>query len=297
MADRSYLYALVPPTFHTSTVPVRISTHPTIVPLAHRLLVAHNARPVPSDLWPGGHAIRGDYAAGRDLLLRFVDLLAAGNLPNREEFDKVVTSLQSRLQHRRTTSFQLEPMEIIAAAYDPDRFDEGIAVQLGAVNATLARAQAALAGDQKEWLERIRSNWRHALDSLYQSHTLTPTPETTVDEVLQLIRGRDHEALEAIDRSWNENALAQFATYYETCANWPERILILQAVVGGIDIDLDPMAIWFLERALNLPTEELDSNSRHMSAEIATLATTHLERLRRRPPEDQLPDELPEVLD
>ncbi|RAJ56965.1 hypothetical protein K388_04643 [Streptomyces sp. KhCrAH-43] len=167
MANRSYLYS-ADSTPDEAEIPQRIrciSEHNWDIPLAHKLLVGRGTTIVPSMIWNPRIGIAADYAGGAALLRGVLDAVGKG-LEGDAEFAECVARTTAHLDKQQAAYFILETGEIISMDGD----DPAAHVQrlvAGDIPDTVARAEAALAGRNEEWLASLRADWQSHFASFY----------------------------------------------------------------------------------------------------------------------------------
>jgi hypothetical protein len=168
MANRSYLYAVdTAPTPEHRPDPIRgISEHNWGIPLLHLLLAGRDTRGCPSMIWEHPIGIVADYAGGVDLATRFLQVLGDGETAEHGEVRATAAEITTFLADPDHTGrfFLLETGEILALA--GDEFVAG-AQELVAdtIPAAVARAEAAIAGGEAEWLAGVLADWPAQVDS------------------------------------------------------------------------------------------------------------------------------------
>ncbi|MFH8616394.1 hypothetical protein ACH4E8_15135 [Streptomyces sp. NPDC017979] len=171
MANRSYLYSAdsMP---NEAGIPkgIRcISEHNGDVPLAHKLLAGRGTTVVPSMIWNPPIGIVADYADGAALLRDLLHAVGKG-LEDDAEFARCVVGTTTHLEKQRAKYFVLETGEIVSMSDD----DPAVAVRRLAsedIPDAVARAEAAIAGRDGDWLASVRADWQRHFASFY-SETL-----------------------------------------------------------------------------------------------------------------------------
>ncbi|MFJ3883205.1 hypothetical protein ACIPW5_37895 [Streptomyces sp. NPDC090077] len=167
MANRSYLYSAdsMP---DEAGIPQRIrciSEHKRDVPLAHQLLVGRGTAIVPSMIWNPPIGIAGDYADGASLLLELLREVGKG-LEDDAEFAACVARTTAHLEKQRAQYFVLETGEIVSMwSGEPAESVRRLATE--DVPAAVARAEAAIAGRNEDWLASVRADWQKHFASFY----------------------------------------------------------------------------------------------------------------------------------
>ncbi|HET9172226.1 MAG TPA: hypothetical protein VFN97_22555 [Actinospica sp.] len=170
MANRSYLYS-------TDTLPTEtaspgrvlcISEHNYDIPLAHKLLVGRNPRIVPSLIWDPEIGIAGDYAGGAKLLSDLLQAVGRG-LEDDEEFADCLDQTSAHLEKQRAEYFHLETGEILTMLYSELSEIEEFVTSLAAseIPAAVARAEAAIAGEDDAYLAELRKDWQEHFGARY----------------------------------------------------------------------------------------------------------------------------------
>lgn len=169
MANRSYLYSA--DTLPTETAnPARvlcISEHAWDIPLAHKVLVGRNPRIVQSMIWNPQIGIGADYADGAALLLDLLRVVGEG-LPEDRDFAERLDTITAHLDKQRAEYFVLETGEMISLDGEDVEQSARDLVASG-IPAAVARAEAAIAGEDDEWLASVRDAWRKHFDSFYST--------------------------------------------------------------------------------------------------------------------------------
>ena len=167
MANRSYLYSADSMPSETE-LPQRIrciSEHNWDIPLAHKLLAGRGTTIVPSMIWNPPIGIAAEYAAGVTLLLGLLRAVGEG-LEGDPEFTECVARTTAHLEKQRAKYFVLETGEIVSMAGD----DPAASVWHLAsedIPDTVAKAEAALAGQNDAWLASVRGDWQRHFASFY----------------------------------------------------------------------------------------------------------------------------------
>ncbi|WP_329274442.1 DUF7822 domain-containing protein [Streptomyces sp. NBC_00691] len=167
MANRSYLYSAdsMP---NAAEIPqhVRcISEHNGDIPLAHKLMVGHRTTIVPSMIWNPPIGIAADYTAGAALLRDLLRAVGKG-LEDDTEFAACVARTTAHLAQQQAKYFLLETGEIISLSGD----DPAASVQRLVstdIPDVVARAEAAIAGRDDDWLASLRTDWHRHFASFY----------------------------------------------------------------------------------------------------------------------------------
>jgi hypothetical protein len=173
MANRSNLYAAnTLPSAGSHDLPAAltgVSTHNWSIPLAHLLLVSFDTRVVPSMIWDERIGVAGDYDRGAALLMEL--LRVVGEDPyEAQDFEKVAAATKVHLERQRAKYFLLEAGEILFMDQDPleESFDRLVGHHIPFL---AAQAEAAIAGENEEWLTAARFRWR---ENFYSSFEDTP---------------------------------------------------------------------------------------------------------------------------
>ncbi|GAA2005605.1 hypothetical protein [Catenulispora subtropica] len=167
MANRSYLYSA--DTLPTDTDnPQRIlciSEHRWDIPLAHKLLVGREPRIVQSMIWNPRIGIAADYAGGTALLLDLLRVVWNG-LEEDPDFAPRLVKMTVHLQQQRAAYSILEAGEMFSL--DGGDVEEAAQRMVATdIPKAVARAEAAIAGEDDEWLEAVRASWQDHFDSHY----------------------------------------------------------------------------------------------------------------------------------
>ncbi|MFE0772768.1 hypothetical protein [Streptomyces sp. NPDC058861] len=167
MANRSYLYSADSmPNEAEIPKPIRcISEHNGDIPLAHKLMVGRGTTIVPSMIWNPPIGIAADYAGGATLLRDLLHVVGKG-LEDDAEFAECVAEVTAHLEKQRAKYFVLETGEIVSMTDD----DPAESVRLLAAKEipdVVARAEAAIAGRNDDWLASVRADWQRHFASFY----------------------------------------------------------------------------------------------------------------------------------
>ncbi|MEU3721328.1 hypothetical protein [Streptomyces sp. NPDC031705] len=167
MANRSYLYAADSlPNEEDIPKPIRcISEHGWDIPLAHKLMVGHGTTIVPSMIWNPPIGIGADYAAGAALLCDLLRAVGKG-LEDDTEFADCVARTTAHLEKQRAKYFLLETGEIVSLS-DDDPVASVRRLVSDDIPDAVARAQAAIAGENDDWLASVRADWQTHFASFY----------------------------------------------------------------------------------------------------------------------------------
>ncbi|MFJ8210687.1 hypothetical protein [Streptomyces sp. NPDC096033] len=177
MANRSYLFSADSiPTEDDIPKPIRcISEHNWAVPLAHQLLVGYGTTVVPSMIWSPRIGIAADYDRGAALLRDL--LLAVGQgLEEDDEFARCVKKTTTHLETQRAQYFLLETGEMVSLG-DEDPVAAVERLVSADIPAAVARAEAAIAGENQEWLASVRADWQEHFASFYGKALYYSFPE------------------------------------------------------------------------------------------------------------------------
>lgn len=170
MANRSYLYsaATLPTEDENPKQILCISEHRWDIPLAHLLLAGRNPQIVQSMIWNPRIGIGADYDGGVALLLDLLRVVGEGMAD--PDFAPRVAEISAHLEKQRAAYFILETGEMISL--DGGDVEEAAQRLVDTdIPEAVARAEAAIAGDDDEWLSSLRAEWRDHFDSHY-SHVL-----------------------------------------------------------------------------------------------------------------------------
>ncbi|MEU3605384.1 hypothetical protein AB0E83_07965 [Streptomyces sp. NPDC035033] len=167
MANRSYLYSADSmPTEAENPQRIRcISEHNWDIPLAHKLLVGRGTTIVPSMIWNPPIGIAADYAEGAALLRDLLRVVGEG-LADDAEFADCVTRTTAHLEKQRAKYFVLETGEIVSMT-DDDPAESVRRLVTGDIPDAVAEAEAAIAGQNDEWLASVRADWQRHFASFY----------------------------------------------------------------------------------------------------------------------------------
>lgn len=167
MANRSYLYSAdtLPTESENPQQVLCISEHRWDIPLAHLLLVGREPQVVQSMIWDPKIGIGADYAGGTTLLLDLLRVVGEG-LEDDTEFAPRLAEITAHLERQRATYFILETGEMISL--DGGDVEEAVQHLVDTdIPEAVARAEAAIAGEDDEWLESVRGSWHEHFDSHY----------------------------------------------------------------------------------------------------------------------------------
>lgn len=167
MANRSHLFAAnTLPTEDGRPDPVvGISEHNWSIPLAHLLLVSFDTRVVPSMIWGRRTGVAGDYDRGAALLMELLRVVGE-EVAEEQDFESVVATTKAQLDRQRAKYFLLEAGEILDL--DDEPAEAAIDRLVGQhIPALAAHAEAAIAGENAEWLAVARGRWRENFYSFY----------------------------------------------------------------------------------------------------------------------------------
>ncbi|WP_405982819.1 hypothetical protein [Streptomyces sp. NBC_00158] len=167
MANRSYLYSADSmPNEAEIPKPIRcISEHNWDIPLAHKLMVGRGTTVVPSMIWNPPIGIAADYAGGAALLRDLLSAVGKG-LEDDAEFAECVARTTAHLQKQQAEYFLLETGEIVSMSGD-DPAESVRRLVSEDVPAAVARAEAAIAGQDDDWLASVRADWQTHFASFY----------------------------------------------------------------------------------------------------------------------------------
>jgi hypothetical protein len=167
MAHRSHLYAAdALPTAEGRPDPVAgISEHNWSIPLAHLLLVSADPRVVPSMIWDRRTGVAGDYDRGAALLMELLRVVGE-EVDDEQDFVSVVATTKAQLDKQRARYFLLEAGEILDLEDEPAEAATDRLVEQH-IPALAAQAEAAIAGENAEWLAVARGRWRENFYSFY----------------------------------------------------------------------------------------------------------------------------------
>ncbi|WP_228555730.1 DUF7822 domain-containing protein [Catenulispora pinisilvae] len=167
MANRSHLYAAntLPSAEGRPDPVVGISEHNWSIPLAHLILVSFDTRAVPSMIWDQRMGVAGDYDRGAALLVDLLRLVGE-EVEDEQDFHKVVEKTKAQLARQRAKYFLLEAGEILDMDDEPhaEALDRLVGHHIPFL---AAQAEAAIAGENAEWLAIARGRWRENFNSFY----------------------------------------------------------------------------------------------------------------------------------
>ncbi|MGW2180593.1 DUF7822 domain-containing protein [Streptomyces sp. NPDC001732] len=167
MANRSYLYSTsTPPTADSNPKKIQcVSEHNWSIPLAHQLLVGRGTTTVPSMIWNLRIGVAADFAGGAALLGDLLRVVGRG-LEDDSDFAECVARTTAHLEKQRDQFFVLETGEIVSLQ-DEDPEEEVAALVSREIPDAVARAEAAIAGNDDAWLASVRNDWRDHFASFY----------------------------------------------------------------------------------------------------------------------------------
>ncbi|MCB5183358.1 DUF7822 domain-containing protein [Streptomyces antimicrobicus] len=167
MANRSYLYSAdsLPNDVEIPQQIRCISQHNWDIPLAHQLMVGRGTAIVPSMIWNPPIGIAGDYAEGAALLGDLLGAVGKG-LEDDAEFAECVARTTAHLEKQRAAYFLLETGEIVSMTGEDPAASVRRLVSEDIPDA-VARAEAAVAGRNDEWLASVRADWQRHFASFY----------------------------------------------------------------------------------------------------------------------------------
>lgn len=167
MANRSHLYAAdtLPADGVRPLSVVGVSEHNWSIPLAHLLLVSFDTRVVPSMIWDQRIGVAGDYDRGAALLMRLLQVVGEG-VDDEADFLSVVATTKAQLDKQRSKYLLLEAGEILDLDEEP--LAQALERLVGEhIPSLAAHAEAAIAGENAEWLAVARGRWRENFYSFY----------------------------------------------------------------------------------------------------------------------------------
>ncbi|NUP48447.1 MAG: hypothetical protein HOW97_14230 [Catenulispora sp.] len=169
MANRSYLYSAdtLPTESENPQQVLCISEHRWGIPLAHLLMAGREPRIVQSMIWDPKIGIGADYAGGAALLLDLLRVVGEG-LEEDPEFAARAAEITAHLERQRAKHFILETGEMISLG-GGDVEQEVQRLVETEIPEAVARAEAAIAGEDDEWLESVRGAWHEHFDSHYST--------------------------------------------------------------------------------------------------------------------------------
>ncbi len=171
MANRSYLYTCdaVPggKTFHARG----LSEFAWNIPLVHALMMAGSPRIVRSAIWDHDIGILAEREGAFARTVAFLDTLAAGKLPQRDELVDELAELKKFLAKVPDSRYLLlEAGEIF------DMLDSDLGALARSFVAQIPRlaekAERAIAGKEPKWLAEMRKKWRDEVGPGEFSHSL-----------------------------------------------------------------------------------------------------------------------------
>ncbi|MGW4056417.1 DUF7822 domain-containing protein [Streptomyces sp. NPDC004779] len=177
MANRSYLYSADSmPTEEGIPQRIRcISEHNWDIPLAHKLLVGRGTTVVPSMIWNPPIGIAADYAEGAALLRNLLREVGKG-LEDDAEFAECAARTAAHLDKQQAKYFVLETGEIVSMT-DDDPAESVRRLAADDIPHAVAQAEAALAGQNDDWLASVRADWQRHFASFYSEALYFSFPE------------------------------------------------------------------------------------------------------------------------
>ncbi|MEV0613971.1 hypothetical protein AB0I81_11665 [Nonomuraea sp. NPDC050404] len=166
MANRSYLYSADSlPTTEVTPKPVRcISEHNWSIPLAHKLLVGRGTSVVPSMIWNAPVCIAADFTGGVELLGALLRVVGQGLEGG--AFTECADKTMTHLSKQQGKYFLLETGEIVSLGGD-DAEEAVRGLVAHDIPDAVAQAEAALAGENDQWLASVRADWENHFASFY----------------------------------------------------------------------------------------------------------------------------------
>ncbi|MGV9453068.1 DUF7822 domain-containing protein [Streptomyces sp. NPDC003635] len=169
MANRSYLYSAdsMPNDTELPQGIRCISEHNWDIPLAHKLMVGRGTTVVPSMIWNPPIGIAADYAGGADLLRGLLRAVGKG-LEDDAEFAECVATTTAHLDKQQAKYFVLEAGEIVSmTGEEPAASVRRLAFE--DIPDVVAQAEAAIAGQNDDWLASTRADWQKHFGSFYSA--------------------------------------------------------------------------------------------------------------------------------
>ncbi|MEW5625953.1 hypothetical protein AB1388_05150 [Streptomyces hydrogenans] len=120
-------------------------------------------------IWSPPIGIAADYADGSALLRDLLHVVGEG-LEGDDEFTECVTRTTAHLEQQRAKFFVLETGEIVSMTDDDPAASVRRLVAVDIPDA-VAEAEAAIAGQNDDWLASVRADWQKHFASFY-SETL-----------------------------------------------------------------------------------------------------------------------------
>ncbi|MFF4579978.1 hypothetical protein [Streptomyces sp. NPDC001389] len=142
-----------------------ISEHNWDIPLARKLMAGRGTTVVPSMIWNPPIGIAADYAGGAALLRDLLSAVGKG-LQDDAEFAACVARTTAHLEKQQARYFVLETGGIVSMSTD----DPAASVRHLAsddIPDAVAQAEAAIAGDNDDWLAAVRADWQTHFASFY----------------------------------------------------------------------------------------------------------------------------------
>jgi hypothetical protein len=175
MANRSYVYSVdAVPTKEQNPKPIRsLSEYNWDIPLAHKILASGAPRRCQSAIWEKHEiAIVGDYAVGKDRLIRFLDALAAsGRMAKKDDFSAAVKETKEVLASEKHAGklILLEAGEIFDMS--GEGLVEGCDALVEEISGLAKRVDDAITGQNEALLRKVAEGWEKDL-GLYWADVL-----------------------------------------------------------------------------------------------------------------------------
>lgn len=134
---------------------------PYAVPLLHYLLIGHATKVVPSALYDGETALRGDAEPGRALTLSFLDWLAS-RAPASAARCETTRAVLTHPMHLAATAYLLEPSDAYAMNEDTAEGRTKMTEDDAAASGRLVQLVTSLVADPGSSLKQAQSlpEWR-----------------------------------------------------------------------------------------------------------------------------------------
>ncbi len=177
MANRSYLYTLdAVPTKKNTPKPIRsLSEWGWDIPLAHKILASENPKRCQSAIWSDHEiGVVADFAAGRDRLLAFLDVLAKAKPKNAKAFAAAVAETKKTLASKKHAGkFALLECGEIFDLLDDDLVVSANRLVDEEIPAARKKVDASIAGEgsAKAWVSKLAKTWEKDL-GLYWADVL-----------------------------------------------------------------------------------------------------------------------------
>ena len=146
------------------TKPIRsLSEWAWDVPVSHMILASEAPKKCQSIVWAQQIGITADFAAGRDRLLAFIDVVGKAKPKNPKAFAAAVEATKKVMKSKKYVGklTQLEAGEI----FDMSGHPLGVAHKnlLKDLATTRKKVEAAIAGKEAKWVKHLAKEWETEL--------------------------------------------------------------------------------------------------------------------------------------